>query len=83
LRNLRPQDCWWYPELAIAIKPWWRELPVEFLLQLMRISHAILGITPAKPEHERAFLLAWIVSLLLIIAVATGLLMLLMPRIIR
>lgn len=56
---------------------------MEFLLKLMRISHAILGITPAKPEHERAFLLAWIVSLLLIIAVATGLLMLLMPRIIR
>lgn len=56
---------------------------MEFLLKLMRISHAILGITPAKPEHERAFLLGCIVSLLLIIAMAIGLMLLLMPRIIR
>jgi hypothetical protein len=49
----------------------------------MRISHAILGITPAKPEHERAFLLGWILSLLLITAVGIGLLLLLMPRIMR
>jgi len=56
---------------------------VEFLLQLMRIGHAILGITPAKPEHERAFLLGWIVSLLLIAAVAMGLMLLPVPRIMR
>lgn len=56
---------------------------MEFLLQLMRIGHAILGITPAKPEHERAFLLAWIVSLLLIVAMAIGLMLLLVPRIMR
>jgi hypothetical protein len=49
----------------------------------MRISHAILGITPAKPEHERAFLLGWILSLLLITAVGIGLLLLLMPHIMR
>jgi hypothetical protein len=56
---------------------------VEFLLNLMRIGHAILGITPAKPEHERAFLLGWILSLLSITALAIGLLLLLMPRIMR
>ncbi|HEY2364229.1 MAG TPA: hypothetical protein VGK36_24135 [Candidatus Angelobacter sp.] len=56
---------------------------MEFLLNLMRISHAILGITPAKPEHERAFLLGWILSLLLITAVGIGLLLLLMPHIMR
>jgi hypothetical protein len=56
---------------------------VEFLLKLMRISHAILGITPAKPEHERAFLLGWVLSLLLIIAMAIGLMLLLVPRIMR
>jgi hypothetical protein len=62
---------------------WKPELEVEFLLNLMRIGHAILGITPAKPEQERAFLLGWILSLLLITAIAIGLLLLLMPRIMR
>ena len=56
---------------------------MEFLLNLMRIGHAILGITPAKPEHERAFLLGWILSLLLITAAGIGLVLLLMPRIMR
>ena len=56
---------------------------MEFLLKLMRISHAILGITPAKPEDERAFLLGWIVSLVLIIALTTAVLFFLVPRIMR
>jgi len=56
---------------------------VEFLLKLMRISHAILGITPAKPEDERAFLLGWIVSLVLIIAFAVAVFVFLLPRIMR
>jgi hypothetical protein len=56
---------------------------VEFLLKLMRISHAILGITPAKPEDERAFLLAWIVSLLLIIVLTIAVMLFLIPRIMR
>ena len=56
---------------------------MEFLLKLMRMGHTILGITPAKPEHERAYLLGWILSLLLITAFAIGLLLLLMPRIMR
>jgi len=56
---------------------------VEFLLKLMRISHAILGITPAKPEDERAFLLGWIVSFVLIIALTVAVLFFLVPRIMR
>jgi hypothetical protein len=56
---------------------------VEFLLKLMRMGHAILGITPAKPEHERAYLLGWILSLLLIVALAIGFVLLLVPRIMR
>jgi hypothetical protein len=56
---------------------------VEFLLKLMRISHAILGITPAKPEDERPLLLLWIVSLGLIIAFAVAAFVFLLPRIMR
>jgi len=56
---------------------------VEFLLQLMRISHAILGITPAEPKDERRLLLLWIVSLGLIIAFAVAVFVFLLPRIMR
>jgi queuine/archaeosine tRNA-ribosyltransferase len=54
---------------------------VNFLLQLMRMGHMILGITPAKPEHERVFLLGWIVALLLVALIAVGLVLFLVPRI--
>jgi hypothetical protein len=54
---------------------------VEFLLRLMRIGHAILGITPARPEDERAYLLGWTLSLLLIVGLTVGLLLLLVPKI--
>lgn len=56
---------------------------MEFLLKLMRMGHTILGITPAEPEHERAYLLGWILSLLLIVALAIGFVLLLVPRIMR
>jgi hypothetical protein len=56
---------------------------VEFLLKLMRISHAILGITPAEPEDERRLLLLWIISLGLIIAFAIAVFVFLLPRIMR
>ncbi|MGC2743463.1 MAG: hypothetical protein WA672_09760 [Candidatus Angelobacter sp.] len=56
---------------------------MEFFLNLMRIGHAILGITPAKPEHERAYLLGWVLSLLMIIAVPIGFLLLLVPHVMR
>ena len=54
---------------------------VNFLLQLMRLGHTILGITPPRPEHERAFLLGWIVALLLVALIAVGLVLFLVPRI--
>jgi hypothetical protein len=54
---------------------------VEFLLKLMRMGHTILGITAPPPEHERAFLLGWTLSLLLIIAFTIGLVLFLVPRI--
>jgi hypothetical protein len=54
---------------------------VGFLLKLMRMGHTILGITAPPPEHERAFLLGWILALLLIIAFTVGLVLFLVPRI--
>jgi hypothetical protein len=51
------------------------------LLELMRIFHAILGITPAEPERERAYLLLWIGVFALIIVVIAACVFLLVPRI--
>ena len=56
---------------------------MEILLKLMRMGHAIMGITPPPPEHERVFLLGWIVSLVLIIVASIGLVTFLVPRIMR
>ena len=46
---------------------------MEFLLKLMRMGHTILGITAPPPEHERAYLLGWILSLIFMIAFSIGL----------
>lgn len=54
---------------------------MEFLLKLMRMGHTILGITAPPPEHERAYLLGWILSLLLIVAFTIALVLFLVPRI--
>jgi hypothetical protein len=54
---------------------------MEFLLKLMRMGHTILGITAPPPEHERAYLLGWILSLLLIVAFTVALVFFLVPRI--
>jgi hypothetical protein len=54
---------------------------LNFLIQLMRMGHMILGITPARPEHERAFLLGWIVVLLLVVLASVALMLFLIPRI--
>jgi hypothetical protein len=43
--------------------------------------HTVLGITPAKPEHERAYLLGWTVALVLVILVMVGVVLLIVPRI--
>jgi len=47
----------------------------------MRLGHTILGITPARPEHERAYLLGWIAALLLLALISIGLFLFLVPRI--
>jgi hypothetical protein len=56
---------------------------VNFLLHLMRMGHTILGITAPPPEHERAYLLGWIVALLLVVLTSLGLMLFLVPRIMR
>jgi hypothetical protein len=56
-------------------------IQVKFLLHLMRMGHTILGITPPRPEHERAFLLGWIVALLIVAMISVALVLFLVPRI--
>lgn len=56
---------------------------MKFLLALMRIGHTILGVTAPPPAHERAYLLGWTLSLLVIIFIAVGLVLFLVPRIMR
>jgi hypothetical protein len=41
--------------------------------------HAILGITPAEPEHERRYLLLWTVTLTLIFLLGLASILLLVP----
>ena len=54
---------------------------MDFLLTLMRMWHTILGITPPSPEHERAFLLGWVVAIALVFLMGIGLVLFLVPRI--
>jgi hypothetical protein len=54
---------------------------VNFLIHLMRLGHTILGITPPRPEHERAYLLGWMAALLLLALFSVGLVLFLVPRI--
>ena len=49
----------------------------------MRMFHTVLGITPAKPEHERRYLLVWTVTLVLVILIMAGVVLLVVPRIIH
>ena len=54
---------------------------MEFLLQLMRMLHAVLGITPAEPEQERKYLWLWIGAFALIFVAVVGFVVLFAPRI--
>jgi hypothetical protein len=56
---------------------------VEFLLQLMRLLHTVLGITPAEPKQERAYLLLWTGSFALILVIVIASVMFLLPRVMR
>jgi hypothetical protein len=53
------------------------------LLALMRLFHAIIGITPAEPEHERTYLLLWAVAFVLILILVVACVLFLLPRIMR
>jgi hypothetical protein len=64
-------------------EPTARTLSVKFLLELLRMFHTVLGITPAKPEHERRYLLLWTVALVLVILIMVGVALLVVPRIIH
>ena len=56
---------------------------MEFLLQLMlmRMLHAVLGITPAEPEQERTYLWLWLGAFALIFLVVVAFVVLFAPRI--
>ena len=43
--------------------------------------HAVLGITPAKPEHERRFLLLWTFAVIVVVLISIATALLLVPRI--
>jgi hypothetical protein len=45
--------------------------------------HMVLGITPAKPEQERRYLLLWTVALVLVILIMVGVALLVVPRIVH
>jgi hypothetical protein len=54
---------------------------MKFLLELMRILHTLVGITPAEPEHERTYLLLWSGAFALIIVAVIAFVLIFMPRI--
>lgn len=56
---------------------------MNFLLSLMRMGHTIMGITPPPPEKERAFLLGWIVALILVFLLSIATVLLLIPHVMR
>ena len=47
----------------------------------MRMGHTILGITPPRPEHERAFLLMWFAALFFVALISIALLLFLVPHV--
>lgn len=54
---------------------------MEFFLQLMRMLHAVLGITPAEPKQERTYLWLWVGAFALIFVVVAAFVVLFAPRI--
>ncbi len=56
---------------------------MNFLLKVMRLLHMIIGITPARPEQERTFLLLWLISIIAIGLIGIAVAVFLAPRIIQ
>jgi hypothetical protein len=56
---------------------------MKFLLEMMRLLHAVLGITPAEPEHERFYLFIWIGTFTLILVIVAVFVVVFTPHIMR
>ena len=56
---------------------------MNFLLEMMRLLHAVLGITPAEPEREKTYLLIWIATFALILVIVVTFVLLATPHIMR
>ena len=46
--------------------------PMKVLVSIIRYIHYATGITTPRPEQERMTVVIWVVSMLLIIALAVG-----------
>jgi hypothetical protein len=58
-------------------------LQVKYLLEVMRLFHYMVGITTPKPEDERKILFLWMGILVVLVAVAVGLFLLIVPHVFR
>ena len=58
-------------------------LSVKYLLEVMRLFHYMVGITTPKPEDERKILFLWIAVLVGLMALGVGLVVFLVPRVMR
>jgi hypothetical protein len=56
---------------------------VKYLLQVMRLFHYAVGITTPKPEDERKILFLWIGILVGLVGMAAGLVLFLVPHVLR
>ena len=56
---------------------------MKLLLEMMRLLHAVLGITPAEPEREKTYLLIWIATFTLILVIVVTFVVVFTPRIMR
>jgi hypothetical protein len=56
---------------------------VKYLLEAMRFFHYVVGITAPRPEHEKKILLLWIGVALMLLLIAVGTALLLLPRVLR
>lgn len=56
---------------------------LKHLLEAMRAFHYVIGITTPKPEHERKILALWIGIFIALLALGVGLVLFLIPRVMR
>ncbi|MGC2696712.1 MAG: hypothetical protein WA738_13080 [Candidatus Angelobacter sp.] len=56
---------------------------VKYLLEVMRLFHYMVGITTPKPEDERKILFLWMGILVGLMVIGVGLVLFLIPRVLR